>query len=432
MKILEYGQKGFATKLKRACPSFRASDDVAETVRSVIADVAKEGNKAVFRYTEKFDGAKLTPRTLRVTQEELDAAPKSLTPTQRKAIKESIKCVKDFHQKTLPKAWRAKNPHGATVGEQFYPIQRVGLYVPGGQVPLVSTVIMSAVLAKLAGCPEVVVCTPPQKDGSVNPGLLAALKLVGVDEVYKIGGVQAIAAMAIGTKSVPAVDKVFGPGNAYVMEAKRALFGQVGVDLLPGPSEVLIIGDATSNPAYIAADLLAQAEHGTGKEKVYLIVGSRKQYDAIADEITKQAETLSHKDAALGVLKNHGLCIITKSVEQTVEIANYIAPEHLEIHVNAKTRKVLEKKITTAGAMLLGGDTPTVLGDFTAGPSHTLPTDRTGRFFGGMQVTDYMRRTSIVEYNPKAAKLAWPVVKAFSEMEQLDAHGRSLQMRVEK
>lgn len=432
MKILEYGQRGFAKELERACPAFRASDDIAETVRTVIDDVRKSGDKAVFKYTEKFDGAKLTARTLRVHPNQLAAAPKSLSAKQRKAIKESIRCVKDFHQKTLPQAWRAKNPHGATVGEEFYPIRRVGLYVPGGQVPLVSTVVMSAVLAKLAGCPEIVVCTPPRKDGSVNPGLLAALQLCGVSEVYKIGGVQAIAAMALGTKSVPAVDKVFGPGNAYVMEAKRALFGQVGVDLLPGPSEVLVIADQTANPAYLAADLLAQAEHGTGKEKVYLIVESRAQWDAVQAEIDRQAETLSHRDAALSVLKNHGLCVIAQDLDHIAEVANYIAPEHLELHVGKAALKTLAKKITTAGAMLMGGDTPTVLGDFTAGPSHTLPTDRTGRFFGGMQVTDYMRRTSIVQYDKKSAALAWPVVKAFAEMEQLDAHGRSLQMRVER
>ncbi|GHC10283.1 histidinol dehydrogenase [Cerasicoccus arenae] len=432
MKILEYGQPGFAQKLKRACPSFRAADEIAETVRTVIADVEREGDKAVFRYTEKFDKAKLTARTLRVKADELSAAPKTLTTAQRKAIKEAIHCVKDFHRKTMPQSWHAKNPHGATVGEAFFPIQRVGLYVPGGQVPLVSTVIMSAVLAKLAGCPEVAVCTPPGKDGSVSPSLLAALHLCGVEEVYKIGGVQALAALAIGTKTVPAVDKVFGPGNAYVMEAKRALFGRVGVDLLPGPSEVLIIGDSTSNPAFIAADLLAQAEHGTGKEKVFLIVESREQAAAIQAEITAQAETLSHRDAALGVLKHHGFCVIASDLEAIAEIANYIAPEHLELQVKPDSRKILAKKITTAGAMLIGGETPTVLGDFTAGPSHTLPTDRTGRFFGGMQVTDYMRRTSIVEYDAKSIALAWPVVRAFAEMEQLDAHGRSLEMRLEK
>lgn len=431
MKILEHGQRGFAKKLERACPSFRASEEIAETVRAIVADVRARGDRAVFQYTEQFDGAKLNPRTLRVKANQLAAAPQALTPKQRKAIKESIRCVKHFHQQTLPRDWCAKNPHGATVGEAFFPIQRVGLYVPGGQVPLVSTVIMSAVLAKLAGCPEIVVCTPPQPDGSINPGLLAALRLVGVDEVYKIGGVQAIAAMALGTKSVPAVDKVFGPGNAYVMEAKRALFGQVGVDLLPGPSEVLIIGDHSANPAFIAADLLAQAEHGTGKEKVYLIVESREQYEAVRAEIDLQAEALSHRQAALGVLKHHGLCVIADTVEAMAEVANYIAPEHLELQVGKAAQKQLAQMITTAGAMLIGAETPTVLGDFTAGPSHTLPTDRTGRFFGGMQVTDFMRRTSIVQYNAKAAKLAWPVVKAFAEMEQLDAHGRSLQMRIE-
>ncbi|MEO0796064.1 MAG: histidinol dehydrogenase [Verrucomicrobiota bacterium] len=430
MKVLEYGQRGFQSKLNKACPAFKASDDIAETVRQIIAEVAQEGDRAVFRYTAKFDQATISPRTLKVQENELAEAPKSLTAAQRKAIRESIKCVRDFHKKTLPKSWQDKNPHGATVGEAFYPIQRVGLYVPGGQVPLVSTVIMSAVLAKLAGCPEIVVCTPPQADGTVNPSLLAALQLCGVEEVYKIGGVQAIAAMALGTKLVPAVDKVFGPGNAYVMEAKRALFGQVGVDLLPGPSEVLVIGDETADPAYIAADLLAQAEHGTGKEKVYLIVTDRAQYDAVAAEVKEQAKTLSHRDAALGVLKTHGLCVIADDLDAIAEVANFIAPEHMELQVKPAWQKALMKSITTAGAMLMGSDTPTVLGDFTAGPSHTLPTDRTGRFFGGMQVTDYMRRTSIVKYDRKSAAQALPIVQAFADMEQLDAHGRSLEIRV--
>jgi len=417
--------------LEAACPSFRAAEDIAETVRAVIEEVERDGDPAVFRFTERFDQAKLSAKTVRVQESELAAAPKTLTPKQRQAVREAIKCVKDFHRKTLPKSWRGQNPHGAVVGETFYPIERVGLYVPGGQVPLVSTVVMSAVLAKLAGCPEIAVCTPPRPDGSVNPGLLAALQMVGVDEVYKVGGVQAIAAMAIGTKSIPSVDKVFGPGNAYVMEAKRALFGRVGVDLLPGPSEVLVVGDETATPAFLAADLLAQAEHGTGKEKVYLVVTSDELAAQVEAEIVTQSASLSHREAALAVLNEHGYCIVAESLDAIAEVANYIAPEHLELQVKPDWQKALAKRITTAGAMLLGAETPTVLGDFTAGPSHTLPTDRTGRFFGGMQVIDFMRRTSVVRYDQKSAARAWPTVKAFAELEQLDAHGRSLEMRVE-
>lgn len=430
MKLLEYRSADFWPQLQAACPSFTAATDVADTVKTIIADIQKHGDKAVLEYTRKFDGANLTPEGQRVSKEELAAAAKALKPAERRAIREAIACVRDFNQKTRPRDWQAKNPHGATVGEKFYPITRVGLYVPGGQVPLVSSVVMSAVLAKIARCPQIVVCTPPRKDGSVDPSLLAALHLAGVSEVYKIGGVQAIAAMGLGTATLPAVDKVFGPGNAYVMEAKRALFGTVGIDLLPGPSEVLVIADASAKPAYLAADLLAQAEHGTTKEKVYLIVPNKRLYAQVEKEITRQAETLSHRDKALEVLENRSVAVIASAPKAIAEIANYIAPEHMELQVEPALQKTLLKTITTAGAILLGEDTPTVLGDFTAGPSHTLPTDRTGRFFGGMQVIDFMRRSSLVRYDQKSIAKAWPTVREFARMEQLDAHGNSLALRL--
>ncbi len=408
-----------------------SSSDVSQTVSDILSAIRSKGDHAVLEFTAKFDKVRLKASELKVDPAEIKASIKTLTPARRKAIRASIAGVKDFHKKTLPKAWRAKNPDGATVGENFYPIETAGLYIPGGQVPLVSTVIMTAIPAKLAGVPNLIVCTPPQADGSVDPGLLAALHLCGITEVYKVGGVQAVGAMAYGTKTIPRVDKLFGPGNAFVMEAKRQLFGQVGIDLLPGPSEVLIVADSSAKPAYVAADLLAQAEHGTGKEKVYLVSTSDTLIKKVDAELLKQTETLSHAEQIRYVLKNHYTVVKAANLDQAADAANLIAAEHLELHVSPKQEQRMVKRITTAGAILIGENTPTVLGDFIAGPSHTLPTDRTGRFFSGLQVWDFMRRTSIVKYDNRSAAKAWPVVKAFGEMERLDAHSRSLQLRVE-
>ncbi|MEN8829454.1 MAG: histidinol dehydrogenase, partial [Lentimonas sp.] len=271
MQTIEFSDSPkFHNALRKFCDNTIVSGDVSSVVTSVLADVKARGDKAVLEYTEKFDGAKLSAHSMRVAPAELKAAVKSLAPADRKAIRESIAMVKGFHKKTLPKDWKAKNAQGGIVGERFYPINRVGLYIPGGNVPLVSTVVMTAVLAKLVKCPQIAVCTPPAADGSIAPEMLAALTLCGIDEVYKVGGVQAVGAMAFGTSTVAAVDKIFGPGNAFVMEAKRQVLGTVGIDLLPGPSEVMVITDAGANPRHVAADLLAQAEHGSGKEIIYL------------------------------------------------------------------------------------------------------------------------------------------------------------------
>jgi histidinol dehydrogenase len=360
----------------------------------------------------------------------LKASAKSLSPADRKAIRESIAMVKDFHKKTLPKAWKGRNAQGGIVGERFYPIQRVGLYIPGGNVPLVSTVIMTAVLAKLVKCPEIAVCTPPDAEGNVAPAMLAALSIIGIDEVYKVGGVQAIAAMAYGTQTIPAVDKIFGPGNAFVMEAKRQVLGTVGIDLLPGPSEVMIIADAGANPRHVAADLLAQAEHGSGKEIIYFATTSKVLLKKIEKAIAQQMPALSHADKCAKVLDGRCLAVTCKNLSQAAEVANYIAPEHLELQVADASIEPLSQQITTAGAILQGYFTPTVLGDFTAGPSHTLPTGRAGRFFSGLQATDFMRRSSTVRYDAKSLAKAAPIVEAFARLEQLDAHGKSLTIRL--
>jgi histidinol dehydrogenase len=428
---LEYSETPkFWRKMRDFCETALSSGDVADVVRSVLEDVQKRGDPAVLDYTLKYDHASLKAGEVRVPERGLKDAVSSLEAKDRKAIRESIALVKEFHKKTLPKAWKAKNAQGGTVGERFYPIQRVGLYIPGGNVPLVSTVIMTAVLAKLVKCPEIAVCTPPDKDGNIAPGMLAALSMVGIEEVYKVGGVQAVGAMAYGTKTIPPVDKIFGPGNAFVMEAKRQVLGTVGIDLLPGPSEVMIIADGGANAAHVAADLLAQAEHGSGKEIVYLATTSKALLKKIDKEIAKQLPALSHAGKCEKVLESRCLAIACKSLNQAVDVANYIAPEHLELQVKDDSIEPLTKQITTAGAILQGYLTPTVLGDFTAGPSHTLPTGRAGRFFSGLQATDFMRRSSTVRYDAKSLAKAAPVVEVLARLEHLDAHGKSLSIRL--
>ena len=429
MKILDFESGSFWKALDKATQSLSQSPEVADVVSSVIANIGKRGDKALLEYTRNFDLARLSTKTLKVSVDELENALKNIPAADRREIKNAIASVNFFHKHTAPKNWRARNPHGAIVGENFYPIERVGLYIPGGQVPLVSSVIMTATIAKLAGCPQICVCTPPNKYGEINNHLLAALALSGVTEIYKAGGAQAIAAMALGTNTIKRVDKIFGPGNAFVIEAKRQLFGKVGIDLLPGPSEVMIIADDKANAEFIAADLLSQAEHGSGKEKIYLACTSKIIVDKIYAELKTQSENLSRAQKLAKIVEQNCYVILVPNLDAATETANFIAPEHLELHVGAKFLKRLSEKITTAGAILMGENTPTVLGDFTAGPSHTLPTERTGRFSSGLQLIDFMRRSSIVQYDKDSVKKASPTVAAFARMESLDAHGNSLKIR---
>ena len=409
MDSLVYSKdQSFKTKLQRFCDKAQVALNVTDVVNEVLGAVKKHGDSAVITYTEKFDGASLKASELQVSESELKAAEKALSASDKKAIRESIRLVKAFHKKTLPKNWSMLNEQGGRVGERFYPIDRVGLYIPGGNVPLVSTVVMTATLAKLVGCPEIMVCTPPSKDGSIAPAMLATLSMIGISEVYKVGGVQAVGAMAYGTKTVRPVDKIYGPGNAYVMEAKRQVLGTVGIDLLPGPSELMIIADGKAKPEQLAADLLAQAEHGSGKELLYFATTSKVLIDRVQRALEKALPRVSHSAKCAKILKERTLTVSCKSMDEAVALANYIAPEHLELQVSDTLIEPLTKKIRTAGAILQGYATPTVLGDFTAGPSHTLPTGRASRFFGGLQAIDFMRRTSTVRYNAKSLQKRHP------------------------
>ena len=433
MKNLVYSEnKVFAQKLEAFCQKSTISGNVSGVVSEVLGAVKQKGDMAVIKYTEVFDGAKLKTSDLKVSTKELQEAKSSLSKADKNSIKEAIRQVKAFHKQTKPKAWSSLNDQGGRVGERFYPIDRVGLYIPGGNVPLVSTVVMTAVLAKLAGCPEIIVCTPPNRKGLVAPAILATLSLIGITEVYRIGGVQAIGAMAYGTQTVKSVDKIYGPGNAYVMEAKRQVLGTTGIDLLPGPSELMVIADSKAKADWVAADLLAQAEHGSGKELLYLATTSKRLLALVNSALDKGFKEVRHGEKCSKILKDRTLSILCKNMDQAVNLANYIAPEHLELQVADASIENLTKKIRTAGAILQGYQTPTVLGDFTAGPSHTLPTGRAGRFYSGLQLVDFMRRTSTVRYDTKSLASAAPVVKTFARLEQLDAHGRSLEIRLPK
>ncbi|MBX7121248.1 MAG: histidinol dehydrogenase [Opitutaceae bacterium] len=430
MRTLTFNAKSYRDELTSFCRTSGVSREISDSVAAILADVKQRGDEAVAYYAAKFDGAKLAARLFRVKDSELVAASKRLPPTEAKALAAAHESVVAFHEKSRPKDWSSRNPQGGMVGERFHPIRRVGLYVPGGQVPLVSTVIMTATLAKIAGCPEIAVFTPSNAEGRVADALLAALHRVGISEVYRIGGVQAVGAMAYGTVTIPAVDKIYGPGNAYVCEAKRQVFGTVGVDLLPGPSELMVIADDSADPAFAASDLLAQAEHGSGREKIYLVATTKSVLESILSEIRLQIKSLSRGAKIQPVLDQGFLAVEVSSLAQAAEVANHVAPEHLELLVSESAQKSLLQQITTAGAVMLGNYTPTALGDFTAGPSHVLPTGRAGRFFSGLRVDDFMRRTSTVHYDRAALKKAAPVVAAFAQMEQLDAHGRSVSLRL--
>lgn len=432
MRYLNYSSASARNKLAKFCAGAIVPPEITASVAAILNEVREKGDAAIAAYAKKFDGAVLRPRDFRVRPVQLKAAAQRLPAAEMRSMKAALANIRSFNKQGMPENWTARNPQGAEVGERHHPIRRVGLYVPGGEVPLVSTVLMTATLAKIAGCPEIAVFTPSDAQGNVSDGLLAALHLIGVTEVYRVGGVHSIGAMAYGTKTIPAVDKVYGPGNAYTCEAKRQVFGTVGVDSLPGPSEVMVIADSSARADFAAADLLAQAEHGSGREKIYLVGTSRKVIDAIAAEVQKQLPALGRNEKAERVLADGFIAVEAKSAAHIIEVANYVAPEHLELLVKPALAKRLERDITTAGAIMIGNMTPTALGDFTAGPSHVLPTGRAGRFFSGLRVADFLRRTSIIRYDEKSIRAGEKVVRAFANMEKLDAHGRSAAIRLEK
>jgi histidinol dehydrogenase len=427
MKIFRYTDTAFADELRRFDRRAEASDAVRGVVSKVIQEIRERGDAALLELTKQFDGAELTAESLRVTDADLNQAWSSLEPRVRETLEASRRNIEAFAHHSLRKDWQMTNEQGAEVGEVFHPFERVGLYVPGGTAPLVSTALMTVAIAAAAGVPEIVVCTPCGKDGSVNTNLLAALKLAGATEVYRVGGSQAIAAMAYGTEAIKPVVKIFGPGNSYVVEAKRQVFGVVSIDLLPGPSEVMVLADKSASPAFIAADLLAQAEHGKDSG-VAFITDDEGLLNAVLNEIETQGAKLSRQQMVRSVLDKECVLILVPSLEEGAEIVNSYAPEHLSL-VTAREHDILPL-IRTAGAIFLGNYSPVAVGDFLAGPSHTLPTGGAGKSFPGLTVDMFQRRTSIVRLSKEAITKSEPIVRVFSEIEGLDAHGASATVRL--
>ncbi|MDD5138832.1 MAG: histidinol dehydrogenase [Verrucomicrobiales bacterium] len=430
MKIVRHTDKDFSAKIREATSDSSLFDaEIEQRTRKILDAVYTCGDDGLLECTERFDGAKLSAEQLAVTQAELMAASLKADESLRAAVAEAEANIAGFAKKSLRKGWQAKNSHGASVGEKFDPFTRVGVYIPGGTAPLVSTALMTITLARVAGCKEIVVTTPCGRDGSINPAILFAARAAGATEIYRVGGAQAVAALAYGTKTIRRVQKIFGPGNAYVSMAKRLLVGRVAIDLLAGPSDLLVLADDTANPKFAAADMLAQAEHGSGHERVWLVTTSAKILKAVEKEISKQLPKLPRREFIQRVLDRNTWLIQVAGVVDAVALANQLAPEHCEV-ITRNARKV-SSGIVTAGAIFLGNWSPTVLGDYVAGPSHVLPTDGAGASFAGLTVDQFQRRTSVVEYNRASLKKALKTVKKFAELEGLGAHGKSAQVRLD-
>jgi histidinol dehydrogenase len=426
MKRLSYTSPSFAAQVRRLDRRHVPSAELSEYVAGIIAEIVKDGDKALLGFAEKFDGARLSLKTLAVTPAELEEAAAAVPAKVKRALALAHKNVRAFAKKGLRKDWSMENAQGAEVGEVYQPFQRVGIYVPGGSAPLISTVIMTVTLAQAAGVPEIVVCTPCDKEGRVNAAMLVALKLAGATEIYKVGGAHAIAALAFGTKTIRPVDKIMGPGNKFVVEAKRQLFGAVSIDLLPGPSEIMVLADDSANPAFIAADLLAQAEHGKDSQ-VLLATDSEALLEAVELAVENQLSMLPRAALARESLESGGTLVLVKDLEQGIALANAWAPEHLSLVVR-KEKKILPQ-LRSSGAIFVGHYSPVAVGDFLAGPSHTLPTGGAGKSFPGLTVDMFQRRTSIVKLSAKALEKSAPVVELFAEIEGLAAHGRSATIR---
>jgi histidinol dehydrogenase len=429
MNIVRHMDANFSKRLRELAAASSLFDPAVEQrTRAILDDVSARGDAALLELTERFDGARLSAEQLPVTQAELVTASLMADKSLRVAFAEAEGNIAAFARKSRRKAWQFRNSHGAMVGEKFDPFQRVGIYIPGGTAPLVSTALMTVTLARVAGCPEIVVCTPCGKDGTINPAILFAARAAGATEIYRVGGAQAIAAMAYGTDTVRRVQKIFGPGNAYVVAAKRLVFGHVAIDLLPGPSELLVLADDTANPIFIAADMLAQAEHGTGHERVWLVTTSGSLLKAVEKQIERQRTKLARRELIRQVLDRNGWLLQVKTLADALALVNQLAPEHCEVMTRGAGE--LSRRIHTAGAVFLGPYSPTVLGDYVAGPNHTLPTGGAGASFAGLTIDQFQRRTSVVQYNRAALKRALTAVRKFAELEGLNAHGKSAEIRL--
>jgi len=428
--------KGTVENLKDTCNELGARGKmdlgpVITTVQGVIDDIRTRGDEAVLEYTRKFDKAELTPASMKVTSEEIKAAYASLEqedPELLRVMKKAASNIKVFHERQREEGFMMDTAKGSKIGVRVRPITVAGVYVPGGTAPLPSTVLMDVIPASVAGVPRIVFCTPPRADGSVAPVILAAADIAGATEIYKVGGAQAIAAMAYGTATIPRVDKICGPGNIYVNTAKRLVFGQVDIDMFAGPSEVIIIADESSDPEYVAADMLAQAEHDKLASAIVLAVGedlARKIWEA-ADRRSEKAE---RKEQLQGSMENYSSVIWVDSVETAVAFSEELSPEHLELCVEDPEKTL--QSINNAGAVFLGNYSPEPLGDYFAGPNHTLPTSGTARFFSPLNTGDFYKKMSVINYNEESLREVYQDVAKFARSEGLTCHAASIESRFE-
>ena len=402
------------------------SANVEAAVSAIIARVKEVGDQALYDYTAQFDGVHLD--SLLVTDEEMEEAKKAVDPAFLEILQKAAGNIRYFHQKQVRNSFVITRD-GAVLGQKVTPIEKVGLYVPGGTAAYPSTVLMDSIPAKIAGCHELAIVTPPGKDGKVNPLILAAASVAGVDKIYKVGGAQAIAALAYGTETVGKVDKIVGPGNAFVAEAKKQVFGRVAIDMIAGPSEILVVSDSKSNPAWIAADLLSQAEHDRNASAV-LVTDSMDFAKAVQAELEKQIPQLPRAEIARASIEKNGKIIVAENLSTAIDIANRIAPEHLELCVDEPFRYLDD--IRHAGSIFLGRHCPESLGDYLAGPNHTLPTSGTARFSSPLSVDDFVKKSQFTYYTPEALQKDAQAIAAFARLEGLDAHARSAEIRFEE
>ena len=427
VKLTAESKKGLLEDLLQRSPNHYGQYESA--VAEIIETVKKGGDEALFSYTEKFDHCKMDAAHIRVTREEIDEAYQKVDADFVEVMKKSAANIRAFHEKQLRNSWFDPKPDGTILGMKILPIAIAGVYVPGGKAAYPSSVLMNVLPAKVAGVERIIMTTPPGADGKVNPGTLVAAHIAGVDEIYKVGGAQAIAAMAFGTQSIPKVDKITGPGNIFVALAKKACFGYVSIDSIAGPSEILVIADETANPRYVAADLLSQAEHDELASAI-LITTSKTLADQVSVEVDRFVANLSRREIIEKSLNNYGYILLVDSLDEAADTANEIASEHLEILT--KDPFAMMTKIRNAGAIFLGEYSSEPLGDYFAGPNHVLPTNGTARFFSPLNVDDFLKKTSVISYSRPALEKIHQDIECFAENEGLTAHANSIRVRFEK
>jgi histidinol dehydrogenase len=429
MKIIDSKQKDIVAELKRLVDRGEtATDEVAAAVKEVIERVRKEGDPAVLAYTEKFDRVKLTLKDIRVTTDEVKNAYSRVDPKKVDALNLAARNIRSFHEKQKVSSWVSQEADGVILGQLARPIGRAGVYVPGGKACYPSSVLMNVIPAKIAGVEQIVMCSP-MPGGVLNPYILVAADIAGVSEIYKIGGAQAVAALAYGTATVPKVDKIVGPGNIYVATAKRYVFGQVDIDMIAGPSEVLVIADDSADPSFVAADLLSQAEHDELASAI-LVTTSRNMAEKSDAEVERQMATLTRKDIARKAIDRFGAIVIVETLKEAAEVSNAIAPEHLELSVEKPFE--LLALIRNAGAIFLGHFTPESVGDYVAGPNHVLPTGGTARFFSPLSTDSFMKKSSLIFYTKEGLDKVGEAVMQIAEVEGLEAHGNTIRVRMAK